>query len=89
MNQVLLVTYDLKTPGKNYTPFYEALKLQGPWWHYLTSTWLIVTTKSSQDVYLSIASNLTVQDFVLVIPVTRPYWGYLPKEAWDWIDKNI
>lgn len=86
---VLLVTYDLKTPTWNYSPFYEALKQQGPWWHYLTSTWLIATAKAPQEVYSALAALLSQPDSVLIVPITRPYWGILPKDAWDWIDKNL
>ena len=86
---VLLVSYDLKTPGWNYGPFYEALKLQGPWWHYLSTTWLIATAKNPQQVHAALAHLLTPQDLILIVPITRPYWGSLPKDAWDWIEKNI
>jgi len=87
--QVLLVTYDLKTQGKIYTPFYEALKQQGQWWHYIASTWLIATTKTPQEVYAAVAPHLTVSDFILVVPIKRPYYGFLPKDAWDWMESNL
>ena len=87
--RVLLVTYDLKTAGKNYAPFYEALKNQGTWWHYLSSTWLIKTTKTHIEVYNAIAPHITIRDHVLIVPITRPYWGLLPKDAWDWINKHL
>jgi hypothetical protein len=88
MSEILLVTYDLKTPGKDYSPFYAALKAQGPWWHYMGSTWLIATNKSAKQVYDNIATHLTVKDLILVAPLGSPHWGYLPKEAWEWISKN-
>ena len=87
--QILLVSYDLKTAGWNYTPFYEALKQQGAWWHYLTATWLVATNKSPQEVYTALGQFLSKQDLILIAPITRPYWGYLPKDAWDWIEKNL
>ena len=89
INQVLIVTYDLKTPGWNYTAFYDALKAQGQWWHYLTSSWLIVTGKSPSDVYTALAPHLPKSDRILVLPVKKPAFGYLPKEAWDWINLNV
>lgn len=87
--EVLLITYDLKTPGRVYTSFFETLKHQGQWWHYLSSTWLIASTKTPQEVYSAIAPHLTMNDFVLIVPITRPYHGFLPKEAWEWIEKNL
>jgi len=87
--QVLLVTYDLRTPGRDYKTFYEVLKQQGAWWHYITSSWLIATSKSVQDVYNALGQHLSQQDFILVVPVHKPALGYLPKDAWDWINTNV
>lgn len=87
--RILVVAYDLKTNPWNYLPFYESLKQHGPWWHYLTSTWLIATSKSPQDVYTSLAPHISKQDFILIAPLTQPYWGFLPKDAWDWIEQNL
>jgi hypothetical protein len=87
--QVLLVTYDLRTPTHNYTPFFEALQQQGAWWHYISSAWLIATTETPQELYNRVVSRITTADSLLVISVKKPYWGYLPKEAWDWINLNV
>ena len=86
---VLLVTYDLRTPTHNSNPFYEALRNQGEWWHYLTSTWLIYTNKTSQSLYGSVVQYITTSDSLLIVPVKKPYWGYLPKDAWDWINARL
>ncbi len=82
---ILLVTYDLKTPRKTYAPFYEALKAQGGWWHYLSNTWLIDTIKEPQEVYNNLGMHLSKADRILVIHVNAAYQGYLPKDAWTWI----
>jgi hypothetical protein len=87
--RVLLVTYDLKTPGRNYTPFYEALKQQGAWWHYIASTWLVVTSKTPEEAYQALGPHLSIQDSILIVPITRPYWGFLPQAAWDWLEQNL
>jgi hypothetical protein len=86
---VILVTYDLKTPGRVYTQFYETLKAQGNWWHYLSTTWLLHTQKTPNQIYTALAEHLTVKDWVLVLPVTKPAFGYLPKDAWDWINARL
>jgi hypothetical protein len=87
--EVLLVTYDLRTPGHNYNPFYEALKQHGNWWHYISSTWLIATTKTPQELYSAVVGHITTGDSLLVVTVKYPYWGILTKEAWTWINNWI
>jgi hypothetical protein len=87
--RALIVTYDLKTIPWNYSGFYAALKSQGSWWHYLSSSWIIITTQTPSEVYAALAPHLSVKDLILVMPVTRPAFGYLPKDAWDWINTNV
>jgi hypothetical protein len=82
---ILLVTYDLKTAGKNYAQFYEELKKQGVWWHFIASTWLIATTKTPKEILEAVQPQLTNKDCILILPMTRPYWGTLPKAAWEWL----
>jgi hypothetical protein len=87
--EVLLVTYDLRTPGHNYNPFYEALKQQGNWWHHISSTWLIATTKTPQELYSALVGHIMTGDSLLVVTVKYPYWGSLTEKAWKWIDNWI
>jgi hypothetical protein len=82
---ILIVTYDLKEI-RDYTAFYEALKSQGSsWWHYLTTTWLIPTTKTPQELANAIRPYMGVNDFLLVGELGRTA-GWLPKEAWEWMN---
>lgn len=87
MQKQYLVTYDLKTPGWNYTGFYNALKNIGPWWHYLDSVWIIKTNNTSQQIHSMFAPHLSKQDFILIVeivPGSRN--GWLKQDAWNWID---
>jgi hypothetical protein len=85
---IFLITYDLKI-AKDYTPFYEALKAQGPWWHYITSTWIVDTQKTPDEILQAVRPHLSTQDFVLIIEVGLRHQGLLPKDAWDWINSRI
>jgi hypothetical protein len=88
---ILIITYDLRTP-KDYHDFYEAIKAQGQqgkWWHYMSSTWLLSTTKTIQEVFDAIHPHLDKQDFVFVCELAANYQGWLPKPAWDWIRSEL
>jgi len=85
---ILIITYDLH-PAHDYTQFYEALKTQGTsWWHYLSSTWLISTTKRPDEVLDALRSYLGPNDRLLIAEMGNVYNGWLPKDAWDWIQKE-
>jgi hypothetical protein len=86
---VFCISYDLKKPGRNYDALYTALKSFGTWWHFLESTWLVVSYESAVHVWNRLAATIDPSDFVLVIEVRRNYQGWLPKEAWDWINVNV
>lgn len=89
MNKVFLVTYHLKTPGKDYSPLYTALKSSGKWWHFLESSWLICTSETSVLLNNRLMPFITATDRLLIIEVRNDCQGWLPKEAWDWIKENV
>jgi hypothetical protein len=85
--RMLIVSYELKAAAV-YTKFYEVLKQQGAWSHYIPSTWLIVTTKTPNEVFEAISLHIQPGDLILIATLGDGYWGALPKTAWDWIKEQ-
>jgi hypothetical protein len=81
---ILIVTHDL-TNGKNYASLFEAIKLQGDWWHYMASTWIISTMYSPEQVYNNLCGHILKSDRLFVGTLTRGYEGWLAQDAWDWL----
>ena len=84
-----LITYDLKAPGRNYESLYQGIKSCGKWWHYLQSSWIVATNESSQQIWNRLAATIDQTDFLLIIEVRKDRYGWLPKDAWDWINQNV
>src|SRR5689334_11372213 len=84
---ILIVTYDL-APTINHAAFFEALKAQGTWWHYLTSTWLVSTDKTTEQIFNALAPFMVEADRLLIFELGKSHHGWLPKEAWDWITQQ-
>lgn len=87
---MLIVSYNLKGPSNSYVKFYEVLKSQPKWWHYLTDTWLIITSKTPDQLIQDLQPYYKDGDRVLIAkinPSPRPN-GWMPKDAWDWINTN-
>ncbi len=82
------IHYDLKKPGQNYDALHEAIKNCGAWWHYLDSTWLVDTNLNANGIWNNLSPHIDKNDFFLVIGVTNDYQGWLPKDAWDWINNR-
>ncbi len=84
-----MISYDLKSPGRDYTTLYEAIKSFGVWWHYLGSTWIIKTSQSVSQVSELIRQRLDTNDYLIVVDITgKERDGWLPQKAWDWIRDN-
>jgi hypothetical protein len=83
------VSYDLKAPNRDYTRLYGELKKSRHWWHYLESTWLIVTDESPAELWERYAPHIDQNDRLLIIEVRDNVKGWLTKKAWDWIHSNV
>ncbi len=83
---IYAINYDLKRPGQNYEGLHEAIKNCGDWWHFLGSTWLVDSGLTAEGIWTRLEPHVDKNDFFLVIGVTRDYQGWLPKDAWDWIN---
>ena len=83
------INYDLKAPGRDYGGLYEAIKQSGKWWHYLDSTWIVITNESPLQVWNRLAKHIDKNDFMLIIEVRDNVQGWLPKDAWAWIRANV
>ena len=86
---IYAVNYDLKQPGQNYSALYNAIQSCGDWWHFLDSTWLVDSALTAAGIWDRLAPHVDGNDRVLVIGVTRDYEGWLPREAWNWINGRI
>lgn len=86
----LLISYDLDKPGQKYDDLYEKIKALGSWWHYLDSTWIVVSSLSPSQAFDRLKPALDDSDSVLVVDISgESYSGWLPQKAWDWLGKHV
>ncbi len=89
---LLLVTYEKRTPNKDYTALYAAIKsCCTTWWHYFENVWLIKTEYEPSTCNNLIKKYLGEKDYCIVIKInTSPgdMVGWLPSKAWEWIKEN-
>lgn len=88
---VYLITYDLHKPNQDYEGLYEAIKnaSTGAWSHRLDSTWIIKSTLSVNEVSAKIKEKVDDDDHFIVIEVKNNKQGWLPKDAWTYLNNNI
>lgn len=88
-NERGLATNTLRNPHLKYDSFYNEIKKADTWWHYLDSTWLIKTQFNPQYWYNKLAPLIYQNDSIFIIEVTNKYQGWLPKEAWEWLNREL
>jgi hypothetical protein len=89
MRKAYSINYDLSAPGRDYKGLYDALKEFGGWWHYLESTWIVVTDSSPAQIWEKLKPHIDENDSLLIIEVKDNVSGWLSQKAWDWIHENV
>lgn len=85
---IYAINYDLKQPNRDYSGVFEAIKSCGYWWHYLESTWLVDTNLGAQEIWDRLSPHVHSKDRVLVHAVGHDRQGWLPQDAWAWINSR-
>ena len=85
---ILLVTYDLMKPGQDYSDLLKSIKSY-PWAKLSESSYAIDTAKTPKQIYDELRSSIDQNDHLFVITLSRPYYGYGPKDVVAWLDGRL
>lgn len=88
----LMLAYDLKAPGQDYTSLTTYLDTFGTYWHNLDSFWLLKTTLSAKELGDEVRKRVDSNNRVLVIDVSgraRAWRGSFSDSAEAWLRKNF
>jgi hypothetical protein len=83
---IILVTYDLKQPGRNYQPVYDFLK-RFTYCKGMESVWLLDTTQSCESIRDGLKAVVDGNDIVFAVRLQREWnsWNYT---CADWLNKS-
>lgn len=84
-----VVCYDLQNPVAHYKPLVEELQSSYRWWHYLEATWIVLRYETLVELEPKLVKLISPPDRLLVLPAKGPGAGWLPGEAWQWIQENV
>ncbi|WEM44739.1 hypothetical protein PTW35_26150 (plasmid) [Photobacterium sp. DA100] len=85
---VLLVTYDLNSPGQNHSKLLSAIK-EYPWAMLSESSYAIKTVDSPTTIYNILKSHIDKNDSLYVITMKKPYCGYGHTDVNNWLEENL
>lgn len=84
------ISYDLNTPGKDYTALYDAIKSLGSWCHPVDSTWYVDTTLTAEAVRNQLDAVMDATDYVIVSRASASAAWRLPSpEVSDWLEQHL
>ena len=87
--QVVLITYDLSSPGQNYQGLLERIKSHDSWARLSESSYAVYTSKTAIDVYSGLSDVLDSNDQLYCITLTSPWTGKGSKEVNEWLQKHL
>jgi hypothetical protein len=54
----------------------------------MDNTWLVATSYSADQFAKLLYPHIVNTDHLLVMKAQKEYQGWLPKEAWDWLNSK-
>lgn len=84
---VMMVGYDLRKPGRNYQPLYDALNRYTNC-HALESMWFIDTRKSAADVRTELCKHVDPNDQIYVIRLHRDWGACRTENCTTWLNDS-
>lgn len=86
---VYVISYQLRSTRLDYRDLIEELERCESWWHYLDDTWLVNTEESATQLYNRLAPYLEGSDSILIVSAAKDVQGWLPDDAWKWIEREL
>lgn len=85
-----LVSYDLNTPGQNYSALYKELERYPAYWHYINSTWIIYSDKTAIDIAKHLRRFIDDNDQLIVVILGND-WASInfPSNYNDWLLSHL
>jgi len=89
--QTILVSYDLKAPGKDYSRLWEHLRSYPDYIKPLESFWLLRTSHSTEEVRNAAMTHIDSNDRLVVINVTGDIaaWFNLSTAHAQWLKEKL
>lgn len=85
-----IISYDLKTPGRDYSALYAAIKNNRDWQHPLESTWLVYTREDATDIYDALKPTMDNNDLIFISELRiENRQGWMSKACWEWINAKL
>lgn len=87
-----IISYDLNSPGQNYSGLHDAIKkfkVCDGYMKYLDSTYVVISQLSAKEIFDILYQYLDNSDRILIIEVIGHWHAQLPDDAYEWLHKHL
>ena len=84
-----LVCFALNGPPEVYPDFFRELTYCDGWLNYVPGVWIVLTKLTLVSLTARLRPKIRTTDRLMVMPAKGPVDGWLPKDAWVWINKHV
>lgn len=84
-----VVAFSLNGPPPAYRDFFQELKQCDLWFNYVPGVWIVITRMTMVDLTVRLRGKIRITDRLMVMPAKGPVDGWLPREAWEWLNENL
>jgi hypothetical protein len=85
---LLLVTYDLNKPGKDYSGFHDTIKIY-PHTKLSESSYVIDTYETPSTLFNQLRLRIDEKDHLYIMTLIRPWQGSGPEEVSIWLEEHL
>lgn len=89
--KTILVSYDLRSPGRDYEPLWDHLRSYPDYIKPLESLWFLKTNYSAKEVRELVKGHTDSNDRLMVVDVTgdAAAWDNLTNAQTQWLKDNL
>lgn len=83
---VYCISYDLRTPGRDYNSLINAITAYRIWWHQTESVWFVVSNHTAIEIRDNLMKHLDRNDKLFVISLNKEWAGIgFEEKEYSWL----
>lgn len=86
---VMMITFELNTPGQDYSPIFEFIRNMNVWAKITDSCYAVSTHLSPQELLVELRPHLTRNDSLYVLTLQGPWIGFGPDDVNEWLRERL
>jgi hypothetical protein len=84
-----IVCFSLNGPADAYDDFFETIRQSDEWLSYIPGVVIVRSRRTLVSLATELRQKIRTGDRLLVMPAKGPADGWMPKDAWEWMNARL